>query len=72
MKELQKRKYVSSYDIARIYIGLGDKNEAVTWLERAYEQRVGWMAYLMVDPNIESLRGDPRFGDLLIKMGFER
>lgn len=66
-EDLLKRKYVSSYDIALVYVGLGEKAQALAWLEKAYQNKDGlqWMPYLKVSPWFDSLRDDPGFQDLL-------
>jgi TolB-like protein/Tfp pilus assembly protein PilF len=70
LKALSKQKYVSSFDVAVIYTGLGEKEQAFAWLEKAYKQRDGWLAgRLKVDPRLDSLRSDPRFADLLRRVG---
>jgi len=73
LKELQetaKRRYVSPYDLATIYAGLGEKEQALAWLEKAYEDRSGWLGlWLKVDPKFEGLRADERFGRLLQRVG---
>ena len=70
LEEIAKRRYVSPYDIATIYAGLDDKEQALAWLERAYADRSGWVAWwLKVDPKFATLRGDPRFKDLLRRIG---
>ncbi len=67
--ELAKRQYVHRYHIAIIYAGLGDKNQALAWLEKAYEERDQWLIWLKVEPMVDSLRSDPRFQDLLRRVG---
>jgi serine/threonine protein kinase/TolB-like protein/Flp pilus assembly protein TadD len=70
LKALSKQKYVSSFDVAVIYTGLGEKEQAFAWLEKAYKQRDGWLAgRLKVDPRLDSLRSDLRFADLLRRVG---
>jgi tetratricopeptide (TPR) repeat protein len=65
-----KRKYVSPYDLATASAGLGDRTEAMAWLEKAYEDRSGWLAlWLKIDPTFDSLRADDRFRDLLTRVG---
>lgn len=68
--ETSKQKYVSAYHIAAIYAGLKDKDQALNWLNKAFQDRADWMVNLKVDPRFESLRSDPRFGDLLRQMKF--
>ena len=58
--------------IATIYAGLGRRDEAISWLSRAYEGRDPETAYLLVDPRWDTLREDPRFKDLLKRLGFSR
>lgn len=69
LTELSKQRYVSPYDIAIVYIGLAEKEQALSWLEKAYEDRSGWLAYLNVDPRLDSLRSDSRFVNLLGRIG---
>jgi hypothetical protein len=60
---------VPAIEIARIYAGLDEKDQAFEWLEKAYEEHSFVMAYLKADPKWENLRGDPRYADLLRRMG---
>ena len=69
LMELRKHRYVSPPAIATVYIGLGNKDQAFYWLEKAYQERSNYMAYLKVFPGGDSLRDDPRFDDLLRRMG---
>jgi serine/threonine protein kinase/tetratricopeptide (TPR) repeat protein len=60
------------YSVALIYTGLGDKERAVEWLERAYQDRFGWfMLFAKGDTRIDSLRGDPRVKSILQRMRLE-
>jgi TolB-like protein/Tfp pilus assembly protein PilF len=68
--ELSKRRYVMHYWIATVYAGIGDKDGAFHWLERAYHERSAWMAFLKVQPWFDVLRPDPRFMDLMRRMNF--
>jgi TolB-like protein/DNA-binding SARP family transcriptional activator/Tfp pilus assembly protein PilF len=56
--------------LARMHLALGDKDRALTWLERAYEERDGWLTHANVEPTFDELRGEPRFRTILTKMGF--
>ncbi len=67
--ELSRRQYVPQHHIAVIYAGLGDKNQALAWLEKAYEERDAWLVWLKVEPMVDSLRSEPRFQDLLRRVG---
>lgn len=62
---LSKHRYVKPLDIAFIHIGLDEKDQALQWLDKAYEERAGWLGYLPVDPVYDPLRSDPRFQELL-------
>jgi TolB-like protein/cytochrome c-type biogenesis protein CcmH/NrfG len=68
--ELSKQRYVTPYGVARIHATLGNKEEALDWLDAAYRQRAEWMVLLKVDPCLDDLRPDPRFQDLMRRMNF--
>ncbi len=57
------------YDVATIYVGLGQKDQAFDWLQKAYEERSDWLRYLKVDPRLDPLRSDHRFPELVRKVG---
>ena len=61
LKEVSKRGYVSSYNMAQIYARLGDKNQALAALEQAYHDRDSNLTYVKVEPAFDDLRSDPRF-----------
>jgi len=65
----QTDRYVSPYTIATIYCGLGDKDQAFKWLEKALEERDIWIMNLAVDPQFGPLRSDQRFTDMLKRIG---
>jgi eukaryotic-like serine/threonine-protein kinase len=67
--ELNRRRYVTPVAMVHVYIGLGDKDRSFAWLEKAYQERSYFMAYLKVIPLVDPLRTDPRFDDLLRRMG---
>ena len=62
-------RYIPSYFIARILIGLGERDGAFEYLERAYEERYGFLSYLKVEPLFDSLRSDERFIELARRVG---
>lgn len=64
-----KESYVSPYSLARIHVGLGEIDEAFEWLEKAYQERHGILTYLKVEAAFDRLRPDPRFADLLRRIG---
>ena len=65
------KSYVPSYYFAVVYAGLGQRDEALRYLERAYEERSTVLAYLMIDPRLAPLRDDPRFLALARRLGGE-
>jgi serine/threonine-protein kinase len=62
---------VSPFDVAVIYAGLGGKDEAMKWMERALDGHRNELIYLRVDPMLDGLRGDPRFDSIVRKVGLE-
>jgi serine/threonine protein kinase/tetratricopeptide (TPR) repeat protein len=60
--------YVSPVAFATVYLGLGERDRALDWTERAYQERRGWLAYLKVNAIMDPLRGMPRFEALVRKM----
>ncbi|HAF15835.1 MAG TPA: hypothetical protein DCK99_19505 [Blastocatellia bacterium] len=67
--ETSKHRYISPLDIARIYAGLDEKDQAFQWLEKAYQERVTYLMLLKVDEDFSSLHSDPRFQNLLQRVG---
>jgi TolB-like protein/Tfp pilus assembly protein PilF len=67
--EQSKQEYVSPRHVAAIYVGLGQKDLAFEWIEKAYQNRDETVVFLKVDPQWDSLRPDPRFQDLLRRLG---
>jgi tetratricopeptide (TPR) repeat protein len=69
LKDLSSHTYVDFYEVAAIYAALGDKDEAFRLLEKAYEEHSSSMPNLAVDPFWYGIRSDPRFADLVRRMG---
>jgi TolB-like protein len=69
LKELRKRRYVAAYDVAVVYAALGEKEGAFAWLETAFAEHDETLCQLGIDPMIDSLRSDPRFTDMLYRIG---
>jgi len=69
LSEMSKSFYVPAFDVAVIYAGAGDNKLALQWLERAFEERSTWLVYLKYDPRFETLRSDPRFQDIVHRVG---
>lgn len=61
--------YVPSYYFALHYAGLGERDQALQWLERAHQERSTVLAHLRLDPRLRSLHDDPRFGALVQRIG---
>jgi tetratricopeptide (TPR) repeat protein len=57
--------------LVRAHAALGDKRRALMWLDRAYEERDGWLTFANVDPTFDALRGEPEFRAILAKMGLQ-
>lgn len=57
--------YVPSYYFALLHVGLGERDQALQWLERAYQERSTVLAYLGIDPRLRSLHDEPRFRALV-------
>ena len=71
LAELSRSRYVPAYDIALIHLALGDRDQALTALERALEEKSVMVGYLRVDPRVDGVRDDPRFKRLLQKASLD-
>ncbi|HEY0461376.1 MAG TPA: protein kinase [Pyrinomonadaceae bacterium] len=69
LREMSKRTYVSPYLFAVVYAGLGDKDQTFAQLEKAFQDRSFFLIWLKVEPLFDDLRGEPRFRDLLRRIG---
>jgi len=70
LNEMARQKYVSPFDLAVLYTGLGEKDRAIEQLQKQYHERgSGFFIDIKVEPMFDSLRSDPRFTDLLRLMG---
>ena len=67
-----KQRYTPAQAFAIVYTGLGDKDQAFAWLDKAYEERSNRLAYLKVEPTWDPIRSDPRFDELLRRIGLPR
>ncbi len=72
LTDMSEREYVAPETIAWIHAGLGQRDQAIAWLERAYADRSPEMMMIRVTPEYASLRGDARFQDLVRRMAFPR
>ena len=69
LEEESKRTYIDPAVIASNYAFIGDKDKAFVWLEKAYAEKGNFINYIRVWPYFDSLRSDPRYADLLKRMG---
>jgi adenylate cyclase len=70
LNQLSSRRFVTPFCQALVYLGLGENSKAIDWLEKAYEGRSVWVAWLKVEPIYDPLRSEPRFQALYKKMNF--
>ena len=71
LKELNKRNRAGAYPIGEAYARLGDAEQALAWLEKAFEEHDSRLVALKVDPVFESLRANSKFKDLTRRVGLE-
>ena len=69
LTERSRHQYVPPATVAIVFSGLGDRDQALTWLEKANEERDPWVTGLKAEPRFDSLRSDPRFQDLMRRVG---
>jgi TolB-like protein/Flp pilus assembly protein TadD len=72
LKERSEHAFVSPYNVAKVYVGLGEIDLTFEWLDRAFEERSEWLIWLKVDPKLDCIRSDSRFRKLMQRIGFER
>lgn len=65
-----KERYVSPFEVATIYAGLEDTEQALHWFEKALEERASWMIFLKTSPKFDKLRSAPGYSSLLERIGF--
>jgi serine/threonine-protein kinase len=68
LDERAKTRYISPVAQAGLYVSLGEADKAFEWMDRAYDDRRGWLAYLKIEPMLDGIRTDPRFARLLERM----
>lgn len=62
-------RYVPAYSLAELHASLGQGEQALAWLRKAYGERGGGITFIKVSPVFDGLRSDPRFQDLLRRVG---
>ena len=70
LEDRSRDENVGTYEVAFIHAALGEKDQAIEWLEKAYEERNQGLAFLKVAPELDPLRSDPRFQRILRRMNF--
>jgi DNA-binding winged helix-turn-helix (wHTH) protein/TolB-like protein/Tfp pilus assembly protein PilF len=70
MERLSGRRFVTAYGVALVHAGLGEKEQAFSWLDKAFAERSHWLVWLRLDPRWKTLRGDPRFAALVERMKY--
>ena len=72
LQQISTERYVPSLYVALIYTGLGDKDQAFAWLDKAFAERCEYLVYLPTEPTADPLRNDPRFPALLERLGLKK
>src|SRR5262249_28333890 len=65
-------RFATSYGVALVHTALGDKVQAFSWLERAFDESSHWLVWLGLDPRWDRLRSDPQFNVLLSRVGLKK
>jgi serine/threonine-protein kinase len=71
LNTLKTQRYIPSFFIARINAGLGERDLTFEWLDRAFDERYGMLAYLKIDPAFDTLGSDPRLDALMKRVGID-
>src|SRR6185295_12751843 len=72
LRQLSSTRYVSPYSVGLVHGGLGERDQALAWLEKAYDERSDYMVYLNREPMLDGLRSDPRFAALVRRVGLPK
>jgi tetratricopeptide (TPR) repeat protein len=72
LRQESTRRYINPFEIALVYMGLGQIDRAFDWLERAYRERSDLLVYMKVDPRLDPMRSDRRFEDLVQRVGIPK
>jgi pentatricopeptide repeat protein len=71
LKQRQQKSYVPSAAFVNAYLGLGDNEQTLAWLEKGYQEQSNILGLVKVSPYFDPLRGDPRFKDLVHRVGLD-
>lgn len=69
LQRISRRRYVSAFLLAKVHLALGECDHAFELLQKAFDERCGWLLDLQVDPELKELQGDPRFVSLCRRVG---
>jgi Flp pilus assembly protein TadD len=72
LEQINRRQPMDSAAILWAHVGIGDKDQAFVWLEKAYTEHSNTLITLKVEPGYDSLRSDPRFQDVMRRVGLEQ
>jgi Flp pilus assembly protein TadD len=72
LEGLSKQRYVSPYDLALVYAALDEKDAAFDWLQKAFVLRADELVFLKFDKRLEGLHADPRYADLIRRIGLPK
>jgi hypothetical protein len=72
MNRHRQKEYVPTAPFVQAYVGLGDYDQAFAWFERAYQERSNILQWIKVEPFPDAMRNDPRFADLLRRVGLDQ
>jgi DNA-binding winged helix-turn-helix (wHTH) protein/TolB-like protein/Flp pilus assembly protein TadD len=70
LQQMSSKRFITAYGMALVYTGLGDKEQAFAWLDKAFAERSHWLMWLRLDPRWKALRGDPRFAELVGRLKY--
>ncbi len=70
MHALSAQRFVTAYGVALVHAGLGEKDDAFRWLDKAFDERSHWLVWLRLDPRWKNLRDDPRFAALVERLKY--
>jgi DNA-binding winged helix-turn-helix (wHTH) protein/TolB-like protein/Tfp pilus assembly protein PilF len=70
MERMSAKRFVTAYGVALVHAGLGDKEQAFAWLDKAFAERSHWLMWLRLDPRWKTLRSDPRFAELVERLKY--
>lgn len=69
LEEQARQRYIPSVYIAFVHVGLGERDAAFAWFDKAYDERCNYLIYLGVEPSLDAMRADPRYGRLMQRVG---